>query len=296
MRTAIPAMHNESRAMKVSVIMPSFNQAAYVEEAIESVLSQNGASVELIFVDGNSTDDTLAKVEPYRKRMAHCISEPDEGQSDALAKGFALATGDFMTWLNTDDLLLPGALADLAKVHQVAPACKWFLGNVVWIDAEGTILHARRGESYRELGPRCGLLTAAGPSAFFTRDLYESVGGINKALHYQMDTELWWRFVMAGNPFGRLERYTWALRLHPEAKVSGAMFRDAQDPKAIAAATAREYEALHVASLRTPMQLGIGKTARRFAAQVQRAASPGYLRSVRESRRWRGQKVYEVFS
>ena len=281
--------------MKISVIMPSFNQSSYVEAAIESVLSQSGAGVELIFVDGASTDDTMAKVAPYRDRMTHFISEPDKGQSDALAKGFALASGDFMTWLNTDDLLLPGALADLARAHETNPERKWFLGNVVWIDAKGILLHARRGERYGTLGLRCGLLTAAGPSAFFSRDLYEEVGGINTALHYQMDTELWWRFVLAGEPFGRLEHYTWALRLHAEAKVSGNMFRDPHDPKAIAAATARAHEAAHVASLRAPIELSIGKTARRLAANAQRAASPSYLRSVRESRQWRGRRVSEVF-
>lgn len=282
--------------MKVSVIMPSFNQSAYVEAAILSVLNQCGPSVELIFVDGNSTDDTMDKVLRYRDRMAYCISEPDHGQSDALAKGFALATGDFMTWLNTDDLLLPGALADLAHAHEVEPERQWFLGNVVWIDTQDIILHARRGEAYRGCGPRCGLLTAAGPSAFFSRELYEKVGGINKELHYQMDTELWWRFMLAGEPFGRLRSYIWALRLHSEAKVSGDLFLDATDPKAIAVAAAKAREAEHIASLRAPIELGIGKTARRLAATAQRATSLNYLRSVIESCRWQGRRVDEVFN
>lgn len=282
--------------MKVSIIMPSFNQSAYVEAAIESVLCQQGASFEVIFVDGGSTDDTMAKVEPYRSRFAHCISEPDEGQSDALAKGFALATGDFVTWLNTDDLMLPGTLSELDRAHQAEPQRQWFLGNVVWIDAHDTILHMRRGETYRAYGPRCGLLTAAGPSAFFSPDLYDKVGGINRQLHYQMDTELWWRFVLAGEPFGRLRQYTWALRLHMDAKVSGNMFRDADDPKAIAIAAARTREAEHIASLRGPIELGIGSTARELAARAQRVLSSSYLRSLYESRRWRGHRVSELFA
>lgn len=275
--------------------MPSFNQSEFVERAIESVLAQTGAEVEIIFVDGGSTDDTMAKVERYRDRIAHIISEPDEGQSDALAKGFALATGRFLTWLNTDDLLLPGAVSDLARCSAQNPQCEWFLGNSLWIDVDDRILHARRGEAYRHLGPRTGLLTAAGPSAFFSRKAYEAVGGINKALHYTMDTELWWRFVLAGLPYGRLQHYTWALRLHPGAKVSSNMFLDREDPKAAAAARAQALEAAHIEALKAPAQLGIGQFGRKIASKAQRVMSLNLWRSVLEARRWKGQTVESVF-
>jgi glycosyltransferase involved in cell wall biosynthesis len=281
--------------MKLSVIIPSFNQCDYVEAAIESILAQRSASTELIFVDGGSTDATMEKVSKYRDSFTHCISEPDHGQSDALAKGFSLATGDYLTWLNTDDLLLPGALSDFADAYASNPKCEWFLGNVVWIDARDRILRARRGESFCALGPRLGLLTAAGPSAFFSRSLYERVGGINKSLHYQMDTELWWRFILAGEPFGRLSRYSWALRLHPAAKVSGNMFRNKYDPQAVSVANLRAEEAEHLASLAAPVHLNIGRLGRKLSASALRGCSASYLRSSIESFFWRGRLVKDIF-
>lgn len=275
--------------------MPSFNQGKFVERAIESVLAQEGVDAEIIFVDGGSTDDTMTKVEQYRSQLARIISEPDEGQSDALAKGFALATGDFLTWLNTDDLLLPGALSDLAQCSTMNPDCQWFLGNSLWVDVDDRILNARRGEPYRSIGPRTGLLTAAGPSAFFSKAAYDAVGGINKSLHYKMDTELWWRFVLAGLPFGRLQHYTWALRLHAGAKVSGSLFLDRNDPKATTAARAQANEAMHIKRLIAPAQVGIGDTGRRIASKAQRVLSAGFWRSLFEARSWRGKTVASVF-
>ena len=164
-------------------------------------------------------------------------------------KGFGQATGDIFTWLNTDDLLLPGALSDVALAAELDTGCEWYLGNVVWINAENQILRCRRGEPYSALWPRLGLLTAAGLSAFFTPALYERVGGLNRNLHYQMDTELWWRFILSGAQFRRLKRYTWALRLHAGAKTSGHIFQDVDDPRTRAVASAKASEAEQIAVL-----------------------------------------------
>jgi len=210
--------------MKVSIVMPSFNQSNYVDAALNSVFSQNYRNWEILFVDGGSTDNTMKIIEKYRDRLAYCVSESDKGQSDALNKGFSNATGDIFTWLNTDDLLLPDALSEVVKVFSCNPGTNWILGNVIWIDANDNIIKCWRGEGYTPGWPRLGLLAAGGPSAFFRRQLYERVGGINLNLHYVMDTELWWRFAMAGESFYRTRNYTWALRLHKEAKVSGHNF------------------------------------------------------------------------
>ncbi|MFX4296135.1 glycosyltransferase family 2 protein [Pseudosulfitobacter pseudonitzschiae] len=281
--------------MRISIIMPSYNQSRFVEAAIQSVLSQEFNDLEVLFIDGGSTDGTMDIVDKYRDRLALCISERDKGQSDALHKGFCRATGDLVTWLNTDDLLLPGALFDVERSAKADPECEWFLGNVMWIDSGGGILRCRRGEAYAPLWPRLGLLTAAGPSAFFSRALYDRVGGINKNLNYQMDTELWWRFIISGARFRRLRDYTWALRLHAEAKVSGHLFQDKNDPQAIIASAAQMREAEHVNALRDSHLIDIGPAARRGAVLVKKALSPSYLRSITESRRWDGKRVNEVF-
>lgn len=281
--------------MKFSIVMPSYNQARFVEAAIQSVLSQECDDLEVLFIDGGSTDGTMEIVEKYRDRLAVCVSEPDQGQSDALHKGFCRATGDVLTWLNTDDLMLPGALSGVTRAARADPECEWFMGNVVWIDAEDHILRCRRGEAYGPLWPRLGLLTAAGPSAFFSPALYDRVGGLNHDLHYQMDTELWWRFVLSGARFQRLKDYTWALRLHADAKVSGHMFQDRDDPKAKAVAATQAREAKHINALITAQTIGIGPLAQRAAVLLKKALSPSYLRSVFESRRWGGLRVEEFF-
>lgn len=281
--------------MKISIIMPSYNQSCFVESAIQSVLAQKHVELEILFIDGGSTDGTMEIVNKYKPYLAYCTSEPDKGQSDALHKGFCRATGDLMTWLNTDDLLLPGALSDVVRAADADPGCEWFMGNVIWIDVGGEILRCRRGEAYTQLWPRLGLLTAAGPSAFFTPALYERVGGLNQDLHYQMDTELWWRFIISGAQFRRLRDYTWALRLHADAKVSGHIFQDKNDPKAKSAAEARAREAEQINGLIDAYQIDIGTIARRSANWTRKALSPSYLRSVVESRRWKGHRVEEVF-
>lgn len=281
--------------LKISIIMASYNQGRYVDAAIRSVLEQDYDDWELLFIDGGSTDGTLEVVEPFRDRLVHYVSEPDGGQSDAMAKGFSRATGDLMTWLNTDDLLLPGALSDVVRAAKANKGCEWFLGNVVWIDSDGKILRCRRGEGYSPLWPRLGLLSATGPSAFFSPALYKRVGGLNRDLHYQMDTELWWRFISDGARFRRLEKYTWALRLHADAKTSGHIFQDKDDPKARATAAAKAREACHVETLMSMHQFAIGRAARRGAIAASKLLSPSYLRSRIESRRWRGCNVGEVF-
>lgn len=215
-----PAPVVEWQALKISVVIPSYNQARFVEETLESVFAQDQEDTEVLFVDGGSTDGTLTLAERYRDQFAYFVSEPDRGQSDAMTKGFAAATGDVLTWLNTDDILLPGALSAVARAFRETPGCEWTLGNVVWIDGDGNIMRFYKGEGWSEAGVRAGRLTAGGPSAFFTSGLLQRAGGIDRDMHYKMDTHLWWRFVASGARYVRLPSYIWALRLHPEAKTS----------------------------------------------------------------------------
>lgn len=281
--------------MRISVVIPSYNQARFVEAAIQSVLAQECEDLEVLFVDGGSTDGTMDIVARYQDRMAYCISEHDAGQSDALHKGFCRASGDLLTWLNTDDLMLPGALSDVMRAARDDPGCDWFMGNVIWIDAGGLILRCRRGETYSPFWPRLGLLTAAGPSAFFSPALYKRVGGLNRDLHYQMDTELWWRFILSGARFRRLRNYTWALRLHADSKVSGHMFQDNDNPKAKAVAATQAREAKQISALVASHQIAISPIAGRAMIRVKKALSPSYLRSICESGRWNRLRIDEVF-
>src|SRR5688500_5767577 len=101
----------------VTIVTPSFNQAPYLEATIQSVLSQNYPNLEYIIVDGGSTDGSVEIIKRYSGRLAYWVSEPDGGQAEAINKGVARSTGSLVGWLNSDDLLLPGALRRLAEAH-----------------------------------------------------------------------------------------------------------------------------------------------------------------------------------
>jgi glycosyltransferase involved in cell wall biosynthesis len=281
--------------MKVSIVMPSFNQSIYVDKALNSIFSQSYKNWEILFVDGGSTDNTMQIVEKYRDRLAYCVSEPDKGQSDALHKGFSRATGEILTWLNTDDLLLPDALSDTVKAFTDKSERSWVFGNVIWIDSKDMILKCWRGEGYTLGWPRLGLLAAGGPSAFFKRELYERVGGINLNLHYQMDTELWWLFAMAGESFYRLEGYTWALRLHEAAKVSGHMFVAKDDPKQQVVKYLKSQEHAHIQNLTSAFCIMRNSRLTMFLSLCRRIISPAYLVGLFDNYRWRGKKLNVMY-
>ena len=136
--------------MRISVVMPSYNQGQFLDASIRSLIEQDYADKELIFIDGGSTDETLEIFETYKGHFAHFVSEKDLGQSDALQKGFDRASGDVLTWLNTDDLLLPNALHQVRTEYEANPDISVFSG--MWCGSTPTIRScavAKAGRSNR---------------------------------------------------------------------------------------------------------------------------------------------------
>jgi glycosyltransferase involved in cell wall biosynthesis len=174
----------------VSVVTPCLDQASFLEEAIRSVLEQDYPHIEHVVVDGGSTDGSLDILERYDHLL--WVSEPDEGQADALRKGFALAQGKIFGWLNADDVYLPGAVSAAVEVIRGRGAGLVYGGY--------RVLHAN-GETAFEVPPHAFdfnlLLDAKNfvpqPSAFFTREAYEAVTGVDPRYHYAMDYDLWVR-------------------------------------------------------------------------------------------------------
>jgi glycosyltransferase involved in cell wall biosynthesis len=217
----------ETQQPLISIVMPSYNQGKYIEEAICSILDQGYPMVEIIIIDGGSTDSSVEIIKKYEKYLAYWISEQDTGQSNALNKGFRKARGDLLTWLNSDDVLMPGALNTVAKAYIANPKSEWFTGKCMWMDPEGRIIKCGCGLGWNSFLPRMGVLEAGGPSAFFTKNLLERTGYVNEDFHYMMDTELWWRFYdKCGATYKRVNNYLWGLRLHPAAKMSGHNFTE----------------------------------------------------------------------
>ena len=214
-----------------SIVIPVLNQVGFVERALRSVLSQSCHDFEIIVADGGSTDGTVDILNRYAERITWQCSEKDSGQSDALNKGFAHAAGDYLFWLNADDVLLPDALESIARV--IGPSSgssgfrasvsrpRWIVGNMMVIDENDRILRCLRDGAWHDFLYRHVPVRVYGPSAVFHRSLFEAVGGFDVSLQYAMDTDLWLRFQQAGARYVRVNRYLWGFRYHFGSKTNG---------------------------------------------------------------------------
>ena len=152
-------------------------------------------------------------------------SEPDGGQSAAFNKGFSHARGRFLTWLNADDVLLPGTVAALARAAERWLDCEWFVGGCFWLDPEMRVLNCFRSRGFSEVRFRTGQVSSWGPSSFFTKRLLDAVGGVDERCQYTMDGDLWLKFAaIAGARYRPFVKYAWGLRLHENGKMSGHNF------------------------------------------------------------------------
>lgn len=214
--------------LKISIIMPSFNQASYIEEAINSILSQDYSNKELIIIDGGSTDGSVEIIRKYSQHLAYWVSEPDTGQSNAINKGFAKATGQLLTWSNSDDILAPGTLRVVAmKAAGISdPRQRWITGGCFWMSSEGLILRCSHARPWHNTLTKYGLVSVYSPSSFFSREIIEELGYLDESFHYAMDSEFWLRLSKHGIRYTASQGYFWGLRLHPNAKVSGHLFDD----------------------------------------------------------------------
>lgn len=200
-----------------SIVVPSFNCARYLERALVSVFAQGGGDAEVIVVDGGSSDGTRELLEGYSSPLSWWCSEPDGGQSAALNKGFAHANGEYFTWLNADDVLLPGAL-DAVRKCIASSRAQWIAANQVYIDGDDRVIRCTRGNRWRDFLYRRDVPQVYGPSSFFSRELLERAGGLDESLHYCMDRDLWIKFARLGARFERLDRYCWGFRVHDGSK------------------------------------------------------------------------------
>jgi glycosyltransferase involved in cell wall biosynthesis len=183
---------------RISIVMPSFNQAAYLEAAICSVLDQDYPDIELIVVDGGSTDGSTDILERYSDRIAYWKSAPDGGQSDALNMGFGLITGDIVGWLNSDDTYNPGAFGKVARVFEDPGVAIAMSSRFGFMDAEGAVYDYKEN-SYTDHKTLVRYWTTGGmtinqPCVFFRRHLLKGLDPVcDEDLHYAMDYDLWLR-------------------------------------------------------------------------------------------------------
>ncbi|MGO4706745.1 glycosyltransferase family 2 protein [Microvirga sp. 2MCAF38] len=192
----------------ISVVVPSFNQGRFIDETIRSLLDQNYPNLEILVMDGGSTDDTIERLKTYGDKI-RWISEKDEGQSDAIVKGFARTSKPWITWLNSDDVQSNRALWRVNEAIAANPNAEVVIGGAHYMDADGS---NERPYPTIDVGPGIDVKRemfekgyVAQPSIFYTRALYERVGGLNRSLNFCMDYELWTRFALSDAAFARVD-------------------------------------------------------------------------------------------
>lgn len=202
---------------RISLVTCSYDQGRYLDATMRSVLEQGYGDLEYIVVDGGSHDGSADVIRRHEAQLAWWVSEPDQGQTDALIKGFARATGDIQCWLCSDDLLLPGALAGVARYFAAHPEVDAVYGDSVWIDAEGNFLRCKREIGFDRFVLLFDHNYIPQPSMFWRRALYERVGGLDPRFNLAMDNDLWERFSRCGR-IAHLPAYLSCMRFYPQQK------------------------------------------------------------------------------
>ena len=234
-QTMPPTLPSGKPWPKISVVTPTYNQGEYIEETIRSVLLQGYPNLEYIIIDGSSTDNTARILNIYRSQLTYCVSEPDNGQSNAINKGFSQATGDILAWLNSDDRYLPDTLwrvavaFDTYKADMVAGGCTLLEGNnyvplkthhnampvgkVVPLPLERLLKIDecwQKGEFFYQ------------PEVFWTKEIWHKTGGyVDENLHYSMDYELWLRMAHNEAQIIHIPDPLVLFRIHEQQKTYG---------------------------------------------------------------------------
>jgi glycosyltransferase involved in cell wall biosynthesis len=213
----------------ISIVTPSFQQGNFIGHTILSVLEQNYPNLEYYIQDGGSRDSTLSVITSYENQLSGWISETDAGQSQAINKGFNNTTGEIMAWLNSDDLLLPGALFIIADYFNRNPEIDVVYGNRLLIDENNMEIgrwilpgHDSNVLSWADYVPQ--------ETLFWRRRIWEKVGNkVDESLRFAMDWDLLVRFRDAGARFGHIPQFLGAFRIHDQQKTSAQINQIGQE-------------------------------------------------------------------
>lgn len=207
--------------MRVSIVTPSYNQAKYLEATIHSVLEQDYPEIEYFIIDGDSADSSVEIIRRYASQLAGWASEPDRGQTDAINKGFARASGEIFAWLNSDDTYNPGAVREAVQFLTEHPEVGMVYGDANFINEEGQVIGRFPAAQTSLSQLRRGYVHIPQQSAFFRAELWRQVAPLDPTFYFAMDYDLWVRLARLA-PLVYV-RHTWAnFRLHSTAKTIAA--------------------------------------------------------------------------
>lgn len=208
---------------RISIITPSFNQGKYIEETIRSVILQGYPNLEYIVLDGDSTDNSVEIIKNYEKYIDYWVSEPDNGQADAIYRGIEMATGDIIAYINSDDIYYPGAFYKIAEKFTKNPVCSWLTGKTVFIDEVS--IPTKEQPKYLPINMFTMVYLGnfiSQQSTFWKKDFYSAVGGFDRNLQFGFDYELFLKFLNIEKPLWMDDQLT-AFRSHPMSKTSNLM-------------------------------------------------------------------------
>ena len=179
----------------VTIITPSYNQAAFLEQTMRSVLEQDYPNIEYLVADGGSDDGSAAIIQRYADRLAWWVSEKDHGQAEAIDKGFARAHGEYVAWVNSDDFYMPGTVTAAVKALQAHPEAGMVFGDVQVVDKDEKVLnHLRYGDwGLKEL---MTFHIIGQPAVFMRREVLEKAGFLDPTYHFMLDHQLWLRMAL----------------------------------------------------------------------------------------------------
>jgi len=208
---------------KISVVTPSFNQAQFLEETINSVLSQNYPNLEYIVVDGKSTDGSHEIIQKYQDRLTW-VRDRDKNQTEAINKGSNYSTGDVLCYLNSDDVFLPHTLKFVGRKYAENENMMWLTGDCIIINEFGTEVDGliRMYKRFLALTRSRSIMLVANyisqPSTFISKKLYRKVGSFNEDLNFCMDFDYWIRCSKYAWPVSYLNTPLSKFRVHSKSK------------------------------------------------------------------------------
>ncbi|MCU0549104.1 MAG: glycosyltransferase [Leptolyngbya sp. Prado105] len=215
----------------ISVVIPSYNQGQFIEETILSVLGQQYPNLEILVIDGGSTDNTIEILEQYSDQLAYWHSQKDQGQGDAINQGFRRCSGDIICWLNSDDMYLPGTLIDVGRrLRDRSDQNYCIYGNTVMIDQSGARQESGRMQIARPFDPETltYLDFIPQPSSFWTRKLWQTVGELDLDYYFVLDWD-WFLRASKVAEFEYVPKFYSLYRIHESHKTGSGGNRRCQE-------------------------------------------------------------------
>ena len=200
----------------VSIVTPSYNQAAFLEQTMLSVLEQDYPRIEYIVIDGGSTDNSVEIIKKYADRLTYWVSEKDSGQAEAINKGFVRAKGEILAWLNSDDYYMLNTVSVAVRCFEQNPDVVMVYGDMLAVDGDGNTINLLK---YKQLSLEdllCFQIIGQ-PSVFFRRSALEKAGMLEPTFHFMLDHQLWIRLAQQGGILHIPQTWS-AARYHPGAK------------------------------------------------------------------------------